>query len=107
AVAWYGSDKDRTQAKDADWHLMVAATGDGLSAKPSFNVTDADPEPVLHGDFGRALGDFLETDVGPDGRLYTIYAKRVSDNVLVNRVVITDGAFSFGAGIPANGPKAR
>jgi hypothetical protein len=106
AIAWYGSDVDRSKAKDATWHLMVAATQDGLSATPAFNVTDADPEPVLHGDFGRALGDFLETDVGPDGRLYTIYARRGDDGVLLNRVVVSDGAFTFGPGIPANGPKA-
>lgn len=82
----------------------MAATQDGLSDHPTFTTADADPEPVLEGDFGRSLGDFLQADVGPDGRLYTIYAKRGEDGVLVNRVVVSDGAVRFGQGIPANGP---
>lgn len=65
----------------------------------------ADPEPVLQDQaLGRSLGDFLETDVGPDGRLYTIYARRDEAGTLVNRVVVSDGAFSFGEGVPRNGP---
>jgi hypothetical protein len=103
AVAWYASDVDRSQAEQAVWRLQVAATADGLSDAPRFATADADPEPVLHGDFGRALGDFLQADIGPDGRLYTIYARRPAGEPLVNRVVVSETA-SFGPGVPANGP---
>lgn len=104
AVSWYAADRDRSGEEDAVWRLQVAATADGLSDRPAFTTRDADPEPVLEGPFGRQLGDFLQADVGPDGRYYTIYAKRGGDGVLVNRVVVSDGALRFGPGVPANGP---
>ncbi|HUR24784.1 MAG TPA: hypothetical protein VM327_02070 [Candidatus Thermoplasmatota archaeon] len=105
AVAWYAANVSRPEAKDAVWQLKVAATVDGGSDVPLFQVADADPEPVLQGQaLGRNLGDFLQSDIGPDGRLYTIYARRGDDGRLVNRVVVSDGALAFGAGIPRNGP---
>jgi hypothetical protein len=103
AVAWYAADRDRSQTEEAVWRLQVAATSAGLAAAPAFATADADPEPVLTGAFGRALGDFLQADVGPDGRFYTIYARRGDDGLLVNRVVVTDG-LDLGPGVPANGP---
>lgn len=106
AVAWYGSDADRSDPSKAVWHLQVAATETGDSDAPVFNATDADPVPVLKGDFGRALGDFLQSDIGPDGRLYTVYAQRGEDGKLVNRVVVSGDGVSFGPGIPTNGPKS-
>jgi hypothetical protein len=107
ALAWYSANSTRAKSDEATWTLQVAATADGAGDAPSFTVKQADPEPVLqHQALGRSLGDFLETDVGPDGRLYTIYARRGEDGLLVNRVVVSDGLFSFGAGVPHNGPKA-
>jgi hypothetical protein len=105
-LAWYGTNQTKAQAKDAVWDLVVAATVDGASAAPTFRTGRPDPEHVLKGDFGRQLGDFLQADVGPDGRAYVIYAHRGADNVLDNRVAITDG-LALGKGIPANGPVAR
>lgn len=106
AVAWYGTeatlDANGAVGDDAEWYLLVAASFDGASDSPTFQVTRADPEPVLRGEFGRALGDFLQSDVGPDGRHYVIYAKRDA-TALTNRVVISQQAL-FGPGVPANGP---
>ena len=107
AVAWYAADAPTDKPDEATWTLRIAATADGLADAPAFAVAQADPEPVLEDQaLGRSLGDFLETDVGPDGRLYTIYARRDGSGTLVNRVVVSDGAFSFGEGIPRNGPRA-
>jgi hypothetical protein len=105
-LAWYGTNQTRAHANDAVWDLVVAATLDGASAAPAFQTVRPDPEPVLKGDFGRQLGDFLQSDVGPDGRAYVIYSHRGADGVLDNRVAVSDGPLGFGPGIPANGPKA-
>lgn len=106
AVAFYGSEARRGDGANATWNLTVAATVDGGSDAPSFVLAKPDPEPVLvEQSFGRQLGDFLEADVGPDGRLYVIYARSV-DGPLVNRVVVSDGRMDFGPGVPHNGPLA-
>jgi hypothetical protein len=102
-LAWYGSEATRGDGPNATWNLTVAVTTDGSSDAPHFTMAKPDAEPVLKGDFGRALGDFLQSDVGPDGRFYVIYAKRV-DGPLQNRVVISDG-LDLGPGVPHNGPK--
>lgn len=105
AVSWYAADAPTDKPEEATWTLQVAATLDGLSDAPAFTRRQADPDPVLVDQaLGRSLGDFLEADVGPDGRYYTIYARRV-DGPLVNRVVITDG-LDLGPGVPHNGPFA-
>jgi hypothetical protein len=104
-LAWYSADKTLDKADEATWTLRVAVTVNGTSDAPAFAVAQADPEPVLEKQaLGRSLGDFLETDIGPDGRLYTIYARRGEDGRLVNRVVVSDGALALGAGVPRNGP---
>lgn len=106
AVSWYAADAPTTEADKANWSLQVAATQSGLDAAPAFVRAQADPEPVLKGQaLGRSLGDFLEADVGPDGRYYTIYARRDDAGVLTNRVVVTDG-LDLGVGIPRNGPQS-
>jgi hypothetical protein len=105
AVAWYASESPTTDG-NATWNLTVAATADGASAAPRFTVAKPDPEPVLvRQGFGRQLGDFLQSDVGPDGRLYVIYARRDEAGAITNRVVVTDG-WDFGPGVPRNGPRA-
>ncbi len=104
AVSWYSADRPTDYPEEATWTLQVAATLDGASDTPHFAVQQADPEPVLREQaLGRSLGDFLEADVGPEGRYYTIYARRDGDGRLVNRVVITEG-LDLGVGIPRNGP---
>jgi len=99
ALAWYGADGEDPDG--ATWHLHAAAALDADGDTPSFQVVRADPEPVLQGAMGRELGDFLQSDIGPDGRHYIVYAQR--DGALVNRVVVSEGV-DFGAGVPANGP---
>jgi hypothetical protein len=106
AFAWYATNATRDKMSEATWTLQVAATDNGDAEAPAFTVVQPDPEPVLQDQaLGRSLGDFLETDIGPDGRLYTIYARRGEDGTLVNRVVVSDGLFDFGAGVPHNGPR--
>ena len=103
AVSWYAADVPRDDPGNATWTLQVAATLDGDAKQPTFTRQQADPDPVLdNATLGRSLGDFLQADVGPDGRYYTIYARRGEDGALVNRVVITQG-LDLGAGVPHNG----
>ncbi len=108
AVAWYGTTAepkaDGSLPEDAPWHLYAAASVGADRPDATWQVVRADPEPVLEGAFGRELGDFLQSDIGPDGRHYIIYARR--DGELTNRVVVSDGILPFGAGVPANGPRS-
>lgn len=105
AVSWYAADHPPAEAEAANWTLQVAATFNGNATQPVFTRQQADAEPVLvEQSLGRSLGDFLQSDIGPDGRYYTIYAKRDA-GVTSNRVVISDG-LDFGSGVPHNGPLA-
>jgi hypothetical protein len=106
AVAWYGTNTTYENGEFAEpptWFLYTAAVHGALTETPTFEVGRADPDPVLVGEFGRQLGDFLESDIGPDGRHYVIYARR-DDSGIMNRVVVSDGAMDFGKGVPYNGP---
>ncbi|HLE96497.1 MAG TPA: hypothetical protein VI997_03930 [Candidatus Thermoplasmatota archaeon] len=59
---------------DEPWYIMVAASIDAGSDAPTFQRVLADPEPVLTGDLGRRLLDFVQIDVAPDGALHLAYA---------------------------------
>lgn len=112
AVAWYHAD-DSEEDDSTKWRLMTASSFDADSAEPHFQLAYPDPEVLHTGLFGRALGDFLESDITPDGRFVVVYAKQVggggvaadADDVL-NRFISTDGGLDFGRGVPYNGPLA-
>ncbi|MGB1585509.1 MAG: hypothetical protein ACPHID_00495 [Thermoplasmatota archaeon] len=70
AIAWYG--KRGNDTPDGDWHLFAAATQDGGDR---WDVVQADPTPVFHGNLGRDLLDFLQVDLGPDGAVHVAYSR--------------------------------
>ncbi len=78
-VAWYGSPEANADtadgSADAPWYVYAATTVNGNDDTPVFQVVKADPDPVLYGQMGRRLLDFLQIDVGPDGTLHLVYAQ--------------------------------
>ena len=73
AVAWYGT-LDDSITDDTRWYLFVAASLDADSATPHWQVAIADPDPVVVGDLGRQLLDFLQVEIGPDGAIHVAYS---------------------------------
>ncbi len=66
--------------QDANWYLHSAAVTDADSAKP--HVVEArvkTKKPVAQGPLQRQLWDFLQLDIGPDGRLHITYADKYKD----------------------------
>ncbi|MDX1611650.1 MAG: sialidase family protein, partial [Candidatus Thermoplasmatota archaeon] len=78
-LAWYGTLEDEAHPNEADegavWHVFAAATIDGTSDAPSFQVTLADERPVHEGPMDRKLLDFLQVDIGPEGAAHIAYAQ--------------------------------
>lgn len=72
AVAWYGTLEEKT---DATWFLFVAVSLDADAPDPHWQVAIADPEPILVGNLGRQLLDFLQVEIGPDGAVHVAYSK--------------------------------
>ncbi|HVL88436.1 MAG TPA: hypothetical protein VM681_10615 [Candidatus Thermoplasmatota archaeon] len=79
AMAWYGTLDDargpNSVSADAAWHVFAAATVNGADGVPAFQIALADPLPVHYGPMNRALLDFLQADLGPDGTLHVAYAE--------------------------------
>jgi len=66
--------------KDAPWFLHSAAVANATSNKPQVLETRVDTEtPVLAGPMGRELWDFLQLDIGPDGRIHIAFVKKFKD----------------------------
>ncbi|MEA3190252.1 MAG: repeat-like domain [Thermoplasmata archaeon] len=102
-ILWYHADADVEPAQRT-WSLMAAASIDADQETPSFQSGVADPN-LLRGPIGRNLGDFLQSDIAPDGRLMGVYAKRDAAG-LTNRFIATDGGLDLGPTVYPNGPKA-
>ena len=66
--------------EEAAWYLHAAAVTDASSAKPKVVETRIDTKtPVLTGPMGRELWDFLQLDIGPDGRIHIAFVKKFND----------------------------
>lgn len=76
-LAWYHADGAAEVAGTTEWRLFTAASVDADAATPHFQFTVADPEVLNVGPLDRNLGDFLQSDLTPDGRLVVAYAKQV------------------------------
>lgn len=71
AVAWYEQTRD---AEGLRWDVVLATSYDGLSAAPGFAAQRLNAEPVLRGEYQRAvLADFFEIAVGPDGSVHAVW----------------------------------
>ncbi len=101
--AWYFSEGTFTREQDADWRLWAAASVDADAGSPHYQITVVDPTILQHGGFGRSLGDFIEADLTPDGKIVIVYAKRVEGN-LVNVFAQTDGMLELTPQVFRNGP---
>ncbi len=75
AVAWYGT-PDNTVSATSEWFLHVATSYNANSdpANVTWDVQVAVDEPVITGDLGRSLLDFLQVDIGPDGAIHVAYS---------------------------------
>ena len=105
SFAWYQADGTFAKETAAKWHLMAAASVDASAAEPHYQRTVADGSVLLEGTFGRNLGDFIETDLTPDGRTVVVYAKSEGGS-LTNRFVSSDGWLPLGRETFLNGPHA-
>lgn len=66
---------------DAPWYLYAAAITKADSGKPHVFDTRIDTKtPVLAGPMGRELWDFLQLDIGPDGRVHIAFVKKYNDS---------------------------
>lgn len=110
-LAWYHTD-DATPTEASRWFLMSAASSDADAQDPAFQVVVADPEPVATGTpgmifgsppAGHTLGDFLQADLAPDGRLVIGYA-RLGAEATTGLVVRSDGKLALDPGTFRNGP---
>jgi hypothetical protein len=103
-IAWYNTPSNSSARDSAVWHVMAAASINADAPQPHFQITRADPDPVLQGVFGRALGDFLEARMTPDGRLAIVYSRNMPGMPYENRFVQTDGGLDLGPDVFRNGP---
>ncbi|MBI2078102.1 MAG: carboxypeptidase regulatory-like domain-containing protein [Euryarchaeota archaeon] len=104
AVAWYHTDVKRPDIAKAEWKLHVAASVDASGTEPHFQTVVADPDVLRTGQLGRALGDFLESDLTPDGRFVVVYGHRATGG-FTNRFVSSDGGLDLSFAKFLNGPK--
>ncbi|MBW3594705.1 MAG: glycoside hydrolase, partial [Actinobacteria bacterium] len=66
--------------EDAPWFLHSAAVTGATSKNPKIVETRVDTKtPVLAGPMGRQLWDFLQLDIGPDGRIHIAFVKKFKD----------------------------
>ncbi|MEK6976354.1 MAG: hypothetical protein AABY18_08440 [Candidatus Thermoplasmatota archaeon] len=111
ALAWYHTD-DKVPTASSTWVLMAAASVDADSEVPTFQVVIADPVPVATGTptmiFGsppgeNTLGDFLQTDLAPDGRVVIGYARMEGEGTTAY-ILRSDGALPLPTTDYRNGP---
>ncbi len=104
AMAYYHADNvNRTgEAEEAVWHLKISYTLNGDEADPTWHTVIADADPVLEGNFGRSLGDFLQLRQAENGDLVVAYAENHGE--LVNKFVRSEG-IDFGPEVFRNGPQ--
>lgn len=66
---------------DAEWFVHAAAVTGAASKRPAVSAARVPtPTPVLEGPLGRALWDFFQVSIGPDGRLHIAYVTKYRDN---------------------------
>lgn len=66
--------------EDAEWFLHSAAVTNATSRNPKILETRVDTKtPVLAGPMNRELWDFLQLDIGPDGRIHITFAEKFKD----------------------------
>ncbi len=102
-LAWYFAEGTFDKESSADWHLMAAASVDAGAVEPHYQMALADTTVLLHGFFGRMLGDFIEADLTPDGRMVVVYAMNDGTD-LTNLFVQTDGLLDLAPERFLNGP---
>jgi hypothetical protein len=77
---------------DAPWHLHVAAIrGAGASRPRIAEARVPTKTPVLLGPMERELWDFLQLDIGPDGRVHVTYSVKYKDSAPQTWYVGTKG----------------
>lgn len=122
-LAWYHADEP-AGSSNATWHLMAAASVDADAEDPHFQLAIADPTPVFEGGgdhiFGSSafsfdaqgaqvlkptLGDFLQSDLTPDGRLAIGYA-RLAGGSTQAYVLLGRPGLDLSGGFFANGRSA-
>lgn len=80
--------------EDARWYLHAAMVSDAAGRKPV--VTGArvpTKTPVLEGPLRRELWDFLQLDIGSDGRLHITYSEKFKDSAPQTWYVATKNGF--------------
>jgi hypothetical protein len=66
--------------EEAAWFVHAASVTDAESSKPNVLETQIETKtPVLTGPMGRELWDFLQLDIGPDGRIHVAFVKKFKD----------------------------
>jgi hypothetical protein len=81
---------------DAPWHLHVAAIRDAGAARPRIAEARVPTKtPVLLGPMDRELWDFLQLDIGPDGRVHVTYSDKYKDSAPQTWYVGTKGGPSL------------
>ncbi|HEV8360494.1 MAG TPA: sialidase family protein [Candidatus Thermoplasmatota archaeon] len=102
AVAWY-------EINEADeWNVRLAVTTLGLDAKPSWGISQLNPEPVLTGAYDRsALGDFFEIALAPDGSIHAVWNAKLADGkgAIVSAHQVGGPVLLTGAPGPAPAPE--
>jgi hypothetical protein len=77
---------------DAPWYLHVAAIRDAGAARPRIAEARVPSKtPVLLGPMERELWDFLQLDIGPDGRVHVTYSDKYKDSAPQTWYVGTKG----------------
>jgi len=109
ALAWYGTPDDEAGPNDVDedarWYLHTAVSVDAGDGEPTFQVDRPDPELVHEGPMNRDLLDFLQLDIGPEGRLHVAYAQDRAGQVdEVTEYVRSTGGLDLAPGSFLNGP---
>jgi hypothetical protein len=68
-------------APDAPWYLHAAVIPNATAKQPQvLEERVRTKSPVLLGPMGRELWDFLQLDIGPDGRVHITYAEKFKDS---------------------------
>lgn len=80
AVAFYAQVKDAAAAErlgvaEGEWRLFLALSSDADAAHAHWALVLMEDEAVANGPLGRALGDFLNVAIGPDGAVHVAYAR--------------------------------